>query len=74
MSDPLHPTNQGWELFDPLIKPPPAGVNLLLINDGGVLIVGPWYRGAQAWGYKPSIPQSVKDRHTTTRKPCRTPP
>lgn len=62
MSDPLHPTAQVTELYDPAINPPPIGVNLLLINEGGCLIVGPWYDGAQAWGYKPRIPQSVKDR------------
>ena len=28
----------------------------------GVLIVGQWYDGALAWGYKPTIPQSVKDK------------
>lgn len=68
MSDPKHPTNQTWELFDPVLKPPPKGANLMLINEGGVLIVGPWYKGALAWGYKPSIPQSVKDRISSKRK------
>lgn len=48
MSDPAHPTNQRWELFDPAINPPPKDVSLLLINNGGVLIVGPWYDGALA--------------------------
>lgn len=62
MSDPKHPTNQTWELFDPATNPPPKGVSLLLINNGGVLIVGQWYSGALAWGYKPTIPQSVKDK------------
>ncbi len=62
MSDPKHPTNQHWELFDPAINPPPKGVSLLLINNGGVLIIGQWYDGALAWGYKPSIPQTVKNR------------
>lgn len=62
MSDHIHPTNPTWELFDPLVHEPPRGVNLLLINEGGVLIVGPWYAGAQAWGFKPRVPQSVKDR------------
>ena len=62
MSDPHHPTNPLWELFDPAIHAPPRGVDLLLINNGGVLITGQWYEGALAWGYKPSIPQSVKER------------
>lgn len=62
MSDPLHPTNPEWELFDPVEQPPPKGVMLVLINEGGRLIEGFWYPGAQAWGYKPKIPASVKAR------------
>lgn len=62
MSDPKHPTNPAWELFDPLVNKPPKGVDLLLINNGGVLVIGKWYIGALAWGRKPGIPQSVKDR------------
>jgi hypothetical protein len=62
MSDPKHPTNPAWELFDPIVNKPPKGENLLLLNEGGVLITGKWYIGALAWGRKPSIPQSVKDR------------
>lgn len=62
MSDPKHPTNQSWELFDPKLHPPPKGKSLLLINEGGVLIIGTWYDGALAWGYNPTIPDSVKQR------------
>lgn len=62
MSDSQHPTNMTWELFDPQIKPPPLGVSLLMINPGGVLIVGPWCEGSIAWGYKPRIPETVKRR------------
>lgn len=59
-----HPTAKLVELFDPLVNPPPSGASLLLINNGGVLIVGQWYEGALAWGYKPTIPASVKARLT----------
>lgn len=62
MSDPKHPTNQSWELFDPQLHPPPKGKSLLLINEGSVLIIGTWYKGALAWGYKPTIPNTVKTR------------
>ncbi len=62
MADPMHPTNGEWELFDPLLKPAPRGCSLLLINEGGVLIIGQWYEGALAWGYKPTIPATVKAR------------
>lgn len=68
MSDPKHPTQPQTTLFDPDVDPPPRGVNLLLVNEGGVLIVGPWYPGAQAWGYKPRIPQSVKDKQRACKQ------
>lgn len=64
MSDPLHPTNINWELFDPRLQEPPRGVSLLLINEGGSLIIGHWYPGALAWGFKPKIPASVKRQIT----------
>lgn len=62
MSDPLHPTSLVTELYDPEIYPPPKSKMLLLINEGGKLIEGMWYEGAQAWGYKPRIPETVKAR------------
>lgn len=68
MTDNLHPTNRDWCLFDPEVHKPPVGVNLLLINEGGVLIIGPWYKGALAWGYKPIIPASVKARLTQQKQ------
>lgn len=61
MSDPNHPTNPDWVLFDPEIVPPPPG-ELLVITPGGRCIPSPWFEGCLAWGYKPKIPQSVKDR------------
>lgn len=64
MADPMHPTNGEWELFDPLEYPPPRAASLLLINEGGVLTIGPWYDGCLAWGYKPKIPASVKQRQS----------
>ena len=71
LPDPLHPTRQEWELFDPQISPPPRGVSLLLINEGGVLIVGQWYEGALAWGLKPRIPKTVKARIAQRKKSCK---
>jgi len=68
MSDPLHPTTETTELFDPELHPAPRGVNLLLINEGGCLVVGPWYDGALAWGFKPRIPATVKARMNRRRE------
>ena len=68
MSDPRHPTNKTWVLFDPLVEEPPnTGEILLCINEGGVLIQSQWRDGYLAWGYKPTIPQSVKDRVSPVR-------
>ena len=60
MSDPLHPTNPDWILFDPAVNQPPKEVHLLLVTAGGVLVIGPWHEGCIAWGYKPQLPASVK--------------
>ena len=68
MSDPAHPVNGEWFLYDPLLLTPPRGVSLLLINEGGVLITGQWYEGALAWGMKPKIPATVKARLTEKQK------
>lgn len=62
MKDPNHPTNQAWEMNDPEVDPPPIGVTLLVLNEGGCLIASSWYEGAQAWCYKPSVPEAVKAR------------
>jgi hypothetical protein len=62
MTTPPRPTAQVTELFDPEIHKPPTGVQLLLVNPGGVLITGHWFSGCLAWGLYPKIPASVKAR------------
>jgi len=62
MTEYKRPTAQATELFDPLLEPAPLNVSLLLVSPGGVLIEGPWFDGCIAWGYRPKLPQSVKDR------------
>jgi len=47
---------------DPDIHPLPRGTALLLLNPGGVLIVGNWSDDCIAWCPKPKIPQSVKEK------------
>lgn len=68
MSDPKHPTNPQWVMFDPLQKTPPKGENLLVLTCGGVLVPGPWHEGALAWCYKPVIPNSVKERMNASQQ------
>jgi hypothetical protein len=45
---------------DPDIDPPPRAVSLLLLNPGGVLIVGNWSDECLGWCPKPKIPDSIK--------------
>lgn len=47
---------------DPDIEPPPRAVSLLLLNPGGVLIVGSWSDDCLGWCEKPKIPKSIKKK------------
>ncbi|MEO8297072.1 MAG: hypothetical protein ABI574_04615 [Burkholderiales bacterium] len=47
---------------DPAVDPPPAGVSMLLLNPGGVMVVGVWTDSAVAWAPKPKVPAAVKAR------------
>ena len=62
MSDPLQLTTDQIYFRDPDIDPPPRNVNMILLNEGGVLIVGPWSKGCMGWCPKPKIPESVKKK------------
>lgn len=52
------------ELFfrDPDIDPPPRATSLLLLNPGGVLIIGVWSDDCMGWCPKPKIPESIKKK------------
>jgi hypothetical protein len=41
---------------------PPLGVKLLLLNPGGVCIVGTWADWAVAWAPLPKLPEHIKDK------------
>lgn len=62
LTDPKHPTNPEWIMFDPLVKAPPTGVELLVLTEGGVLVKSPWRPEYKAWAFKPKVPDSVKSR------------
>jgi hypothetical protein len=49
---------------DPDIDPPPRACSLLLLNPGGVLIVGNWTDDCLGWCPKPKIPMSIKNKIT----------
>jgi len=63
MGDTLpRPTNKDWVLFDPHTNPPPLNVDLLVVTSGGILTTGPWRDDHIAWGLRPVLPPSVKER------------
>lgn len=41
-------------------EPPPRGVKMLLLNPGGVCVVGVWHQWAVAWAPLPRLPEHVK--------------
>ena len=47
---------------DPDIEPPPKATSMLLLNAGGVCIIGVWDSNCIAWCPKPKIPQALKDK------------
>lgn len=62
MADPLHPTNKEWvcfDLYDSRDPRPPRGVNLLMLNEGGTLIPGHFYKGVRYWAFKPVVPKEL---------------
>ena len=68
MADPEQLTTDELYFRDPELDPPPRGVNMLLLNEGGVLIVGQWSEGCLAWCPKPKVPKSLKDKLTRSLK------
>lgn len=62
MPDPKQLTTDQLYFRDPAVEPPPKNVNMLLLNPGGVLIVGTWSYDCLAWCPKPKIPKSLKEK------------
>jgi len=40
---------------------PPLGVKMLLLNPGGVCVIGTWETWAIAWAPLPKLPDHIKD-------------
>ncbi len=62
MSDPTQLTTTQLYFRDPALEPPPRNTSMLLLNPGGVLIVGNWTDDCLGWCPKPKIPESIKQR------------
>jgi len=45
---------------DPAIEPPPRGTSMLLLNPGGVCVIGVWDDSCIGWCPKPKVPKSLK--------------
>jgi hypothetical protein len=44
----------------PQDDPPPLGVKMLLLNPGGVCVIGVWDKWAIAWAPLPTLPDHIK--------------
>jgi hypothetical protein len=64
MTEFLQATTDQLYFRDPAIDPPPRACSLLLLNPGGVLIVGNWTDDCLGWCPKPKIPTSIKKKMT----------
>lgn len=62
MPDPDQLTTDQLYFRDPAVEPPPRNVSMLLLNPGGVLIVGQWSDDCLGWCPKPKIPKSLKGK------------
>ncbi len=62
MPDPTQLTTDQLYFRDPDVEPPPKGVNMLLLNPGGVLVIGQWSDDCWGWCPKPRIPKELKQK------------
>ena len=53
---------------DPDVDPPPRGISMLLLNPGGVCVIGVWSDDCIGWCPKPKIPKALKDKHAQAKK------
>lgn len=71
MSELLQATTDQLYFRDPEVEPPPKNTSMLLLNSGGVLIVGTWSDDCLGWCPKPKIPEALKQKiltHSLWRK------
>lgn len=52
---------------DPEIHPPPRGASMLLLNPGGVCVIGVWSDECIGWCPKPKVPKELKAKHAQSK-------
>lgn len=62
MKETIQLTTDQLYFRDPDVDTPPKNANMLLLNPGGVLIVGQWSDDCLAWCPKPKIPKELKTK------------
>jgi len=45
---------------DPTDAPPPLGTKMILLNPGGVAVIGTWSDSFVAWAPMPKVPKALK--------------
>jgi len=58
----------------PSEKAPPPGVKMLLLNGGGVCVIGHWGPWAVAWAPLPRVPDHIKALLAPKRATAELPP
>jgi hypothetical protein len=53
---------------------PPLGVKMLLLNGGGVCVIGTWGDWAVAWAPLPKVPEHIKELLLPKRSAAEMPP
>ena len=53
---------------DPDVDPPPRGTSMLLLNPGGVCVIGVWSDECIGWCPKPKVPKELRAKHAQAKK------
>jgi hypothetical protein len=53
---------------DPDIEPPPRGTSMLLLNPGGVCVIGVWDDTCIGWCPKPKVPKALRAKHAQAKE------
>lgn len=63
----LQATTDQLYFRDPDVDPPPRGTSMLLLNPGGVCVIGTWSDECIGWCPKPKVPKELRAKHAQTQ-------